>query len=459
MRTYILNRLLLFVPTLLVISLITFFLSQNTPGDPVALMLNRSDQGGNFTDKTLSADKEYKEARIKLGLHLPVFYFGISDQTIPDTLHHVSNPVHRALISRLCSEYGRREFVLNYFNTLIELRQELMREGSVSGASANLEQLLTATDDQRIEKGIQDLKESNVSTTELERRFLEMSENRSTLPKFIPAIHWYGTNNQYHRWLSGFIQGDFGISYKDKLPVSSLIEDAIYKTLIISILAIICSYLIAIPLGIHSAVKKGSKEEKLISSSLFALYSLPNFWVATLLVIFFCGGDYLDWFPGPGTPPPADDAGWLVITWDAVYRNFLPLLCWTYGSLAFISRQMRGGILESIKEDYIRTARAKGLDEKNVVMKHALRNSLLPIITLFAGIFPLVISGSFVIETIFNIQGMGKLTIEALYARDYPIIFTLMLFTALLTMAGNLLADLFYAWSDPRISYAKNASN
>ncbi|MFI5164692.1 MAG: ABC transporter permease, partial [Bacteroidia bacterium] len=142
---------------------------------------------------------------------------------------------------------------------------------------------------------------------------------------------------------------------------------------------------------------------------------------------------------------------------EGTHRLILPLFCWTYGSFAFISRQTRGGILSSITQDYIQTARAKGLDEKQIVWKHALKNSLLPVITMFGSIFPLAISGSFVIETIFNIPGMGKLSIDALYARDYPVIFTVMMFTAVLTMLGNLVADILYALVDPRISYAEKS--
>jgi peptide/nickel transport system permease protein len=229
------------------------------------------------------------------------------------------------------------------------------------------------------------------------------------------------------------------------------------KTLGLSLMSILLAYLIAIPLGVHSAIKKGTQGEKTITTTLFVLYSLPNFWIATMLVIFLCGGDYLSWFPAPGGSPIPDDAPLWYKFSEGCYRLLLPLFCWTYGSLAFISRQMRGGILASITQDYIQTARAKGLDEKKIIWKHAMKNSLLPVITLFASIFPLAISGSFVIETIFNIPGIGKLSLDALYARDYPIIFTVMMFTAILTMLGYLVADILYALVDPRISYTKKS--
>ena len=185
------------------------------------------------------------------------------------------------------------------------------------------------------------------------------------------------------------------------------------------------------------------------------LYSLPNFWIGTMLVIYLCGGDYFSWFPAPGADPIPDDAPFSYWITQTLYKSILPLFCWTYGSLAFISRQMRGGMLNVIGQDYIRTARAKGLDEKTVVWKHAFKNSLIPIITLFANVFPYAISGSFVIEFIFQIPGMGKLTLEALNARNYPVIFSSMMFTAILTMVGTLIADILYAVVDPRISFSQ----
>jgi peptide/nickel transport system permease protein len=138
-----------------------------------------------------------------------------------------------------------------------------------------------------------------------------------------------------------------------------------------------------------------------------------------------------------------------------MHHLILPLFCWTYGSLAFVSRQMRGSMINALSQDYIRTARAKGLDEGKVIWKHALKNSLLPIITLFAAVFPYAISGSIVLEIIFAIPGMGKLAFEALGARNYPVVYTVVMFSAILTMAGYLVADICYALVDPRISYSK----
>jgi peptide/nickel transport system permease protein len=241
-------------------------------------------------------------------------------------------------------------------------------------------------------------------------------------------------------------------------PVGDIVWGAVKWTMGISFASILLAYLLAVPLGVGSAVGKGSKKEKATTTGLFMLYSLPNFWIATILIIFLCGGDWLSWFPAPGAPPIPSDAPFFYQITQGMYRLILPLFCWTYTSLAFISRQMRGGMLNVIGQDYIRTAKAKGLSERTVIWKHALRNSLLPIITLFANVFPLIISGSVVIENIFSIPGMGQISFNALLANDYPVVFTDTMFAAILTLMGTLIADIMYAVVDPRISFSKLAA-
>ncbi|HEY4797562.1 MAG TPA: ABC transporter permease, partial [Bacteroidia bacterium] len=394
----------------------------------------------------------------------------------------------RELLKRLSNEYGSWENVSDYYLRIKEKEKEIYsqkinsdNDSAIAKSKLLLHKLYDCNDSDKIIKCLGRLSHISFfsgytggydSATKmmsggviLERHsyktirtaFQKLISGKNSFKKYIPAIHWYGINNQYHHWLMNFLTGDFGISYQDKRPVRSSLFDAMRRTIGISLLSILLAYSIAIPLGIHSAIKKGTRNEKAITTILFALYSLPNFWIATMLVIFLCGGDYASWFPAPGSPPVPDDASFLYKFLDSMYRLILPLFCWTYASLTFISRQMRGGILSNITQDYIQTARAKGLEEKQVIWKHALKNSLLPMITLFASIFPLAISGSFVIETIFNIQGMGKLSLDALYARDYPVLFAVMIFTAFLTMLGHLVSDLLYAFIDPRISYTKNS--
>ncbi|HNI45181.1 MAG TPA: ABC transporter permease, partial [Chitinophagales bacterium] len=234
------------------------------------------------------------------------------------------------------------------------------------------------------------------------------------------------------------------------------IWDAVRWTLLINVVSLTISYLLSIVLGVWSAVRKGTLSDQISTALLFVLYSLPSFWVATILIVFFTSPEYgMNFFPPGQVTDLPSDAPFMKRFFDIAYHLFLPILCITYGSLAFISRQMRGGMLSVLKQDYIRTARAKGLSEDQVVWKHAFRNSLFPIITLFAAIFPATIAGSVVIEVIYSIPGMGMLTLNSITARDWPVVFTVLLFAAVLTMIGNLVADLLYALVDPRVSFGK----
>jgi peptide/nickel transport system permease protein len=475
MFKYIVKRLLYFIPTLIAISIITFIISVNAPGDPVESMLNKSSGEGQLSEN-LAYEASYSELRHRLNLDLPLFYFSINSASSCDTLFKINNMSHRAVLERMAFTYGDWKDVSRYYLSIKNLEASLalipktdMNEIQNLAYTKNLVNNLYLEYDitvvlpiinniySSIEKN-DFMKPSLSQYVELKSSYESLLKNKQCYMRYVPVIHWYGLNNQYHLWLKDFLQGDFGISYQDRRPVSSVIWSALGWTTSISLLSVLIAYLIAIPIGVISAADKGSIKEKSITSVLFMLYSLPNFWVATLAVIFLCGGDWLSWFPSPGADWP--DTNTPIGEWfpAMVYHLILPLICWTYGSLAFISRQMRGGILNALGQEYIRTARAKGLNRSQVLWKHAYRNSLLPIITLFASVFPMAISGAFVIEYIFSIPGMGKLSLEALLSRNYPVIYAVMMFTAILTLVGNLFADILYALADPRISFSQNKS-
>ena len=274
---------------------------------------------------------------------------------------------------------------------------------------------------------------------------------------YIPAIYWHGTNNQFHKWLIAFLRGDFGISLVDSRPSVYKITEALKWTLILSVLSTFLVYLISIPVGVYSATNKGNIFDKASTILFFTLYSLPAFWIATLLVVFFTTPEYgMAWFPSIGLGDLEAGAPFWSRFWETAAHLALPIFCLTYSRFAFVSRQMRGGMLDVVQQDYIRTARAKGLSRKSIIWKHAIRNSLFPVVTLFASVFPRAITGSVVIEIIFNIPGMGRLLINSIFSQDWPVVYTIIMLAALLTMLGILVADVLYARIDPRVSYEKN---
>lgn len=259
---------------------------------------------------------------------------------------------------------------------------------------------------------------------------------------------------RYGEWLKGMFTLDFGESYKDFRPVSEKIAEALPITLVLNVISMFIVYALAIPWGVYSSRIAGSRLDQGVTVFLFVLYSLPSFWVATMLILFLGGGEFLDIFPTYGLRTYGSEHWpWNRRLWDYTLHLFLPIACLSYAGLAVLSRYARVSMLEVIHQDYIRTARAKGLSEKAVILKHAFRNGLLPLITLVASIFPTLFGGSVIIETIFSIPGMGKLGFDAIRANDYPVVMAITTISAFLTLIGILISDLLYVVADPRISY------
>lgn len=258
-------------------------------------------------------------------------------------------------------------------------------------------------------------------------------------------------------WMkNAILHGDFGDSASvDKgRPVTALIMERLPVTLSLNICAIFVIYLFSIPIGIHSAVSKNVVLDQSITFLLFFLYSLMSFWVALLLQATLCEGGSFPIFPLKGLVPAVTwgKSTWTIL-WETVMHYVIPVFCLSYAGFAGLSRYARAGMLDVIKQDYIRTARAKGLSEYSVLMKHALRNAMILLITLFAGLLPGLIAGSIIIEFIFNIPGMGTLSMMALSSRDIPLMMALFGFGGFLTLSGILLADFLYLLVDPRISF------
>ena len=258
---------------------------------------------------------------------------------------------------------------------------------------------------------------------------------------------------QYWLWLTKIATLDFGLSYRDNRPVMDRIWERLPVTLQLNVISMFLVYLIAIPLGIHSSTHQYSLSDKITTTTLFVLYSMPSFWVATVLILLLGGGDYWQVFPITGISSlDAEQLPFFEWLLDRIWHLVLPVFCLTYTGLAYVSRQMRAGMLETIRQDYIRTARAKGLSENVVVFKHALRNSLIPIVTLLGFLLPAMLGGSVIIESIFTIPGMGQLGFDAILSRDYPVVMAISTIAAFLTLIGLLLSDICYALVNPTIS-------
>lgn len=290
------------------------------------------------------------------------------------------------------------------------------------------------------------LHKAEMTSGSLSEEVIEATKKLYGLDKPLPV--------RYLIWLRKMVTLDFGNSYKDHRPVKTRILEALPITIELNLISIFLTYLFAIPLGVFSATHQYAWSDRISTITLFILYSLPNFWVAMLLMFFLGGGAYLNWFPVFGISS-IGAAEWPWHQWllDRLWHMVLPVVCLTYGSLAMLSRYARAGMIETIRQDYIRTARAYGFSENTVVLKYALRNSLIPIITILGTLLPLMISGSVIIESIFSVPGMGRLSFEAILSRDYPLIMGILSVSAILTLVGLVISDILYAIVDPRIRF------
>jgi peptide/nickel transport system permease protein len=267
---------------------------------------------------------------------------------------------------------------------------------------------------------------------------------------FVPLLAWHGTQNQYHAWLMRLLQGDLGTSYRDRQPVLTILADAIGNTLLLLGGSLLLTFLCSIELSLALMTDRGRRWRRLVLPLLFTLDSIPLFILVLLLLVFLSGTGYLGLFPLFGLGyTPAGASRWQALG-ERLYHLVLPGSCLVIAAIPYVTTQLYRVMQGLAGADFILTARAKGLSAKVVLRRHVLRNALLPLITLFTGFLPSLISGAVVVEVIFAIPGTGRLLADSVLARDYPVVLGLVFFLATLKAVSHLLADWLYFTADPR---------
>ena len=259
---------------------------------------------------------------------------------------------------------------------------------------------------------------------------------------------------QYGKWLWRVVRFDFGDSIKHHRAVVELIKERLPITLSLNLIAFVLIYTISLPLGVFAAVRHKRFFDRASSVVLFMLWALPSMWVGQMMIGYLCGPTFLNWFPPAGlSSNNAEQMAFFPWLWDRLWHLVLPVACLTYGGFAYLTKQVRAGMLDNLRADYVRTARAKGLAERVVIFRHAFRNSVIPVITIMATILPAMLGGSVIIERIFSIPGMGLLAFEAVTTRDYNVVMAVATIGGMMNLVGLLLGDIAYAIADPRISF------
>lgn len=252
---------------------------------------------------------------------------------------------------------------------------------------------------------------------------------------------------QYFHWLGRFLQGNLGVSYRTSEPVLNMILDRLGPTLMITLSSVVISVILAIPMGVAAAVKPYSLWDYVASGISFLAAAMPNFFVSLILVFIF--GISLQVLPTSGM---YSSTGAKTFS-DLLIHMILPVAVLAFQQIGNLIRQVRGSMLEVLQEDYIRTAREKGLKEKRVIIRHGLRNALVPVVTTIGMNLPFIVGGAIVTEQIFSWPGLGSLMVQSINARDYPVIMGITVAIAIVVLIGNLITDLVYGILDPRISY------
>jgi peptide/nickel transport system permease protein len=263
---------------------------------------------------------------------------------------------------------------------------------------------------------------------------------------------------QYFQWLASFARGDFGYSFGQMRPINQILPEVLWNTLQLTLVSMILIFGVGMLIGIVQAVRQYSATDNVLTFLALFFYSMPSFWFALMLILVFSlkatqwGFPEFLRFPASGMT----DVGYEFMPFgrrvlDRLEHLVLPAIALGIGNAAGVARYMRGSMLEVINQDYIRTARAKGLSERKVIFKHALRNSMIPIVTLLGLYLPILLSGAVLVEVIFAWPGMGRVIVDAIFQRDYPLVMATSFIIAGMVVLGNLLADVLYAVVDPRI--------
>ena len=493
MFAFIVRRLLLMVPTTIGVAAFIFTIYHLAPGDPATVMMGVG-SGGNMSQGS-DIEAKVDAFRIEHGLdRSPVIQF--LDYIGPVNLSRdghswFSSPYTERKVEEVELEDGTsategKPLHIDYLPASEDADRKAMDEArfalaaddgdeaSWDAAAAklvgygeeSLPALLTTLYDLRLEVDTRAAAIDRVSDAlreATEHEPVVATSRLDDLGKTALIRHWFGwyytdgggrrvQNTGENPW-GGLLTFELGDEMQSNLAVSDELWKRLKVTVPLSLAAVLLSYLIALPLGIFSVRRQGTMIDGAATVGLFVLYSIPTFWAGLMLILIF-GKTGLDLLPVISLhDKDADSFGPIRYAWDTFLHTILPVATLTYGSLAYLSRQMRSGMLEVIRQDYIRTARAKGLSEHVVIYKHALRNSMIPVLTLLASILPILIGGSIIVEKVFDIPGMGKYAFEGLLRRDFNIIMATTLFVGVMTQIGILLSDITYSLVDPRIRH------
>lgn len=481
MIRYIIKRVLMMVPTFFAISLVIFVVLNFAPGTPGASLMGAGEAGQDAQQNDQQRES-YRIFKEQFNLDKPILIntrYTLGQADVEQTLTDIINAKGDVEASR---QIQAQEDIENWGIYAVPGLMGVLRTTSDAKLQAYASQRLALNS----RRPLKNLYSNRSTPAEREAdKQITAENNRIKEWKFAADAsqdvrrdivtkwqNWFAENQErwdytgakklaitfsdtrFFKYWTNLLRLDFGVSHVDKRPVLGKVFSKLKYSISLSFSAVILIYLVSVPLGIWSAVRQNSVADRIVTVVLFMLYSLPSFFVGVVLLNFFTRGDPFTVFPTSGFES-LDVSNMTTVEYlmDVLWHIVLPIICLSYAGLAALSRYARTGLLDVIRSDYIRTARAKGLPESIVIVKHAARNGMIPILTLLATLLPTLIGGSVVVEFIFGIPGMGLYVFESIFVRDYNAIMAVLLVSSSLTLVGMLLSDLSYALVDPRITF------
>lgn len=438
MGTYFLKRLIIIIPSALFTVLLVFFLYDYSYTGQFD-----EDQGRLMSNNISIEQLEKMNCEVRTALHLdwPLFYFSIHPISISQDIRKICNEQYRQLIEDLCWQHSNS-------NLAIEMagRLKILHYTGTIDQVRNVERILKATEIEEIHRAFRSLGESDKLISEYFKTYISTSRSWES---FVPTMTWHGAENRFHSWLSGAITMDFGRSVLDRQPVTKKVHAALKNTLIFTLPGV----LVIFGLSLILASVMRLKFKKSISSILYFVDTIPLFWLSILIILGFSNIPGMSWsFIAAITYSGNGDTGlWSILS--QIPRHALPILALTLASIPYVTKQMESAFTQVRAKAYIETARAKGLNSKQIFSRHILKNSLVPISTIFFSFLAFAFGGAFVVEMVFSINGVGKLMADSVLANDLQVISVITLYLIVIKMIFTLINDIIAYMIDPSIQF------
>ena len=482
MLNYVIKRLLLMVPTFAAISLVIFVVLNFAPGTPGAQM-STGEAGGQDASTAGEQRESYRIFKEQFNLDKPVLFntrYDLGQPEIETELKAILNesgdvpPARRIEAQEDIENWGRYAVpgligVLSDTSATPKMRALASQRLTFNAQKQNKNiYKKDLTDAERAE--IKSIAKANSKVrnwsfkadatpeemTSVTTTWLRWQESTAEdwHYSFGERVEIFLFDTRFSKYWGNLARLNFGVSHVDKRPVLKKVLSKLKYSITLSFSSVLIIYAISLPLGIWSSIRQNTMADRVVTTVLFMMYSLPSFFVAVFLLNLLTRGTPLQVFPTSGFES-LDTSQMTLLEYlkDVGWHITLPIFCGSYAALAALSRYARSGLLDVIRSDYVRTARAKGLPESVVILKHAARNGMIPILTLLASLLPTLIGGSVIIEVVFGIPGMGSFLFESINLRDYNAVMAVLLISSALTLVGMLISDLSYALVDPRITF------